>query len=76
MLFLVVSIRAGFKLDDYLVRINVIFRFLDRLEPALRIIVEFCLLWLIGFLLVWAVYGLISFLIAGFFKTDAQRKEL
>jgi predicted Zn finger-like uncharacterized protein len=75
-LFLVVSIRAGFNFDDYLIRINVIFSFLDRLKPNLRIIVEFGLLWVIGFLSVWAVYGLVSFLVGGFFKADAKKKEM
>ena len=68
LIFLGVAIRGGYSLDNYLICVNTTFGFLHDLNPTLRVGVEFGLLWLSGFVFVWAFYCLLWFVAAGFFE--------
>ncbi len=71
-IFLSVAIRGDYTLNNYLIFIHATFGFLDGLNPTLRVAIEFGLLWVCGFVLVWMIYGLLWFVATGFYDAGEQ----
>jgi hypothetical protein len=69
------AIRGDYTLNNYLIFIHTAFGFLDSLDPTLRVALEYALLWVGGFVVIWAIYGLIWFVAAGFFDAREETPE-
>lgn len=72
LIFLSVAIRGDDTLNNYLICVNATFGFLNSLNPTLCVAIEFALLLVGGFVLVWAIYGLLFFVVAGFFEVIGE----
>jgi predicted Zn finger-like uncharacterized protein len=75
LIFLSMAIRGDYTLNNYLIFIHAAFGFLDGLDPTLRVALEYALLWVGGFVVIWAIYGLIWFVAAGFFDAREETPE-
>jgi predicted Zn finger-like uncharacterized protein len=75
-IFLGVAIRGVYSFNNYLIFIYAAFGFLDSLNPTLRVTIEYALFWVGGFLVVWAIYGLLWFVTTGFFEVIDVEKSM
>ncbi len=75
--FLGVAIRGDYTHNNYPIFIHAAFGFFDGPNPTLgvAIAIEYALFWVGGFVLVWAIYGLLWFVVAGFYDAGEQTPE-
>jgi hypothetical protein len=74
-IFLSVAIRGDYTLNNYIIFIHATFGFLDGLNPTLCVALEYALFWAGGFVVIWAIYGLLWFVVTGFYDAGAQSPE-
>ena len=77
LIFLSVAIRGDYTLNNYPIFINKSFGFFVGLKLTLgvAIAIEYALFWVGGFVVVWAIYGLLWFIVAGFYDAGEQTPE-
>lgn len=73
--FFAIEGAGGFTINDYLLLIRSSFPFLENANETLRAGVEFVAICLGGFIVVWALYLLASFIVQGFLDSVSDKPE-
>lgn len=73
--FFAVEGAGGFTINDYLLLVRSIFGFLESANETVQVGVEFIVIWVSGFIVVWALYWLLSFLVRGFFDEGSKKAK-
>ena len=71
--FFAISGVGGFSFNDYLLLVRSIFGFYESVNETVRVGVEFVVIWVSGFIVVWVFYLFLSFVVRGFY--DAGRNK-
>ncbi len=74
-LFIVTIIPNGYTLGDYLASAKAVYTFDTHLGKIMSTVLDFLILWIMGFAIAWAVYGMISFIVKGFIDTSSSRQK-
>ena len=74
-LFIVTIIPDGYTLDAYLASARAVYTFDTHLGKIMSDVLDFLILWVMGFAIAWAVYGMISFIVKGFIDTSGVRQK-
>ena len=74
-LFIVTIIPDGYTLDAYLASARAVYTFDTHLGKIMSAVLDFLILWVMGFAIAWAVYGMISFIVKGFIDTSGARQK-
>jgi len=75
-LFIVTIIPGGYTLGDYLASAGELCTFGTHLDKTMSTVVDFLILWVMGFATAWAVYGIISFIVKGFIDTSDTQTQM
>ena len=73
--FFAISGVGGFTINDYLMLVRSIFGFFESANETVRVGVEFIVIWVSGFIVVWAIYWLLSFLVRGFYDAGSKKPK-
>jgi predicted Zn finger-like uncharacterized protein len=76
-IFFSISGVGSFTINDYLLLVRSIFDFgfFESANETVRVGVEFIAIWVSGFIVVWALYWLLSFLVRGFFDEGSEKAK-
>lgn len=74
-LFIVTIIPDGYTLGDYLASARGLYTFGTHLDKTMSAVLDFLVLWVMGFATAWAVYGMISFIVKGFIDTSGMQTK-
>jgi predicted Zn finger-like uncharacterized protein len=77
LIFLSEALRGDYTLNNYPIFIHKAFGLFKGLKLTLgvAIAIEYALFWLAGFVVVWAIYGLLWFVATGFYDAGEQTSE-
>jgi len=71
--FFAISGVGGFSFNDYLLLVRSIFGFYKSANETVCVGVEFAVIWVSGFIMVWVLYLFASFIVRGFFDSVSYK---